>query len=141
MRKLTAVIESASSNFAAYLNEVDGIIGIGDTIEETKDSLEKCIRYCIEDCEEDGIDVPEPLVGDFEIEYKYPVKHCLEDVYEEVNWAYLAKNYFGKRREWLFHKFYEEMNGRDGFSDIDRDKLKDALCDIAQRIKMAADRL
>lgn len=54
----------------------------------------------------------------------------------------MAKNYFGKSRSWLYHKF----SGRNGnaaadFSDIDRDRLKAALKDIAARVSMAADRL
>lgn len=70
------------------------------------------------------------------------VRQVLDDVYEEVNWAYLAKNYFGKSRSWLYHKF----SGRNGnasadFTDIDRDRLKNALKDIAARINVAADRL
>lgn len=73
---------------------------------------------------------------------KVSVRQVLDDVYEEVNWAYLAKNYFGKSRSWLYHKF----SGRNGnvsadFSDIDRDRLKNALKDIAARVNMAADRL
>lgn len=70
------------------------------------------------------------------------VRQVLDDVYEEVNWAYLAKNYFGKSRSWLYHKF----SGRNGsasadFTDIDRDRLKNELKDIAARINVAADRL
>lgn len=41
---------------------------------------------------------------------KAMVRQVLDDVYEEVNWAYLAKNYFGKSRSWLYHKF----SGRNG---------------------------
>lgn len=70
------------------------------------------------------------------------VRQILDDVYEEVNWAYLAKNYFGKSRSWLYHKFAGKNNGvADDFSDIDREKLKHALKDIAMRINSAADRL
>lgn len=70
------------------------------------------------------------------------VRQVLDDVYEEVNWAYLAKNYFGKSRSWLYHKF----SGRNGaqladFSDIDRARLQEALYDIANRIRTAAGRL
>ena len=71
-----------------------------------------------------------------------PVRQVLNDVYEEVNWAYLAKNYFGKSRSWLYHKFSETSNGApDNFSDVDREKLRNALKDIAKRINAVADRL
>lgn len=73
---------------------------------------------------------------------KATVRQVLADVYEEVNWAYLAKNYFGKSRSWLYHKFSGQNNGKeDDFSDIDRERLRSALKDIALRINGAADRL
>lgn len=73
---------------------------------------------------------------------KATVRQILSDVYEQVNWAYLAKNYFGKSRSWLYHKFNGMNNGRpDDFSDIDRGKLKMSLQDIAAQINNAADRL
>lgn len=70
------------------------------------------------------------------------VRQVLSDIYEEVNWAYLAKNYFGKSRSWLYHKFSGRNNGvADDFSDIDRERLRSALCDISNRIASAAERL
>lgn len=73
---------------------------------------------------------------------KASVRQVLDDIYEEVNWAYLAKNYFGRSRSWLYHKF----SGRNGaqaadFSDVDRERLRQALKDIAARVNIAADKL
>lgn len=73
---------------------------------------------------------------------KASVRKVLEDVYEEINWAYLAKNYFGKSRSWLYHKFACSNNGTpDDFSDVDRERLRASLHDIAARVTMAANRL
>ena len=73
---------------------------------------------------------------------KATARQVLADVYEEINWAYLAKNYFGKSRSWLYHKFSGMNNGvADDFNDVDRDRLKAALNDIASRVSAAADRL
>lgn len=70
------------------------------------------------------------------------VRKALSDVYEDINWAYLAKNYFGKSRSWLYHKFSGMNNGKpDDFSDVDRKKLKGALYDIADRLRKTADTL
>ncbi len=70
------------------------------------------------------------------------VRKALSDVYEDINWAYLAKNYFGKSRSWLYHKFSGMNNGKpDDFSDLDREKLKGALYDIADRLRKTADTL
>lgn len=73
---------------------------------------------------------------------KCTVRQVLSDVYEEVNWAYLAKNYFGKSRSWLYHKFNGMNNGKDDdFSDADRERLKEALKDIAGRLVLASEKL
>lgn len=73
---------------------------------------------------------------------KATTRQVLADVYEEINWAYLAKNYFGKSRSWLYHKFTGTNNAApDDFSDVDRERLKSSLQDIAERIRQAADRI
>ena len=73
---------------------------------------------------------------------KATARQVLADVYEEINWAYLAKNYFGKSRSWLYHKFSGMNNGgADDFSAVDRERLKSSLQDIAGRIMQAAERL
>ncbi len=70
------------------------------------------------------------------------VRKALADVYEDINWAYLAKNYFGKSRSWLYHKFSGMNNGKpDDFNDVDRERLKGALYDIADRLRKTADTL
>lgn len=79
---------------------------------------------------------------EYMVNQKASVKEVLSDVYEEVNWAYLAKNYFGKTRSWLYHKFSGTNNGApDDFSDVDRERLRGALVDMADRIRAAADKL
>ena len=77
-----------------------------------------------------------------EVQVGTSVKQTLMDVYEEINWAYLAKNYFGKTRSWIYHKFSGMNNGvPDDFSDVDKEQLRYALYDISRRINAAADRL
>ena len=64
------------------------------------------------------------------------------EVTKMISMAYIAKTYFGKSRSWLYHKFSGMNNGvSDDFNDIDRDRLKAALNDIAARVSAAADRL
>ena len=69
-------------------------------------------------------------------------RQALEEVYEQINWAYLAKNYFGKTRSWLYNKFSGANNGKpDDFSNEDRQTLKFALLDISKKLANIADRL
>lgn len=74
---------------------------------------------------------------------KASVRQVLDDVYDFLSWSYLAQNYFGKSRTWIYHKFSGKgyAAGVDNFSDIDREKLRDSLNDIALRIQNAAAKL
>lgn len=70
------------------------------------------------------------------------VKQALDEVYEQINWAYLAKNYFGKTRSWIYHKFSGMNNGKpDDFNEQDRQTLKAALLDISQKLTNVAEKL
>lgn len=70
------------------------------------------------------------------------VKQALEEVYEQINWAYLAKNYFGKTRSWIYHKFSGMNNGKpDDFNEQDRQTLKAALLDISRKLTNVAEKL
>ena len=78
MKKLTVVIESAPNNYGAYIKEVDGIVAIGSTIHEMKDKIKEAIDIYKECCVEDGYDLPDPLQGEYELEYHIDVKSFLE---------------------------------------------------------------
>lgn len=69
-------------------------------------------------------------------------KQALLEVYEEINWAYLARNYFGKTRSWIYHKFAGTNNGKpDDFNETDRETLKAALLEISQKLANVAQNL
>ena len=65
----------------------------------------------------------------------------LEDIDEFITWGDIARQYFDKSASWFYHK----LDGRDGngrptdFNIEERARLKGALCDIADRIRRAAD--
>jgi len=69
-------------------------------------------------------------------------KQALQEIYEEINWAYLARNYFGKTRSWIYHKFAGTNNGKpDDFNETDRETLKAALLEISQKLANVAQNL
>lgn len=69
------------------------------------------------------------------------MKAQLNDLLISISWSDLAKRYFDKSGSWLYHK----LDGIDGnkkpteFTEVERIQLKDALIDLADRIRRAAD--
>ena len=65
----------------------------------------------------------------------------LDDIFDAISWGCLARDYFDKSASWFYHK----MQGRDGnkkpteFNLEERARLKGALCDLADRIRRAAE--
>lgn len=65
------------------------------------------------------------------------------DISCAITWGNLANQYFGKSASW----FYNKMNGIDGngkpteFSAEELQILKDALNDLARRIRVVSDNL
>ena len=69
------------------------------------------------------------------------MKTRMTDILIAISWGFIAKNYFSKSVSW----FYNKMNGIDGnggiggFTPEEAQQLKGALCDLADRIRKAAD--
>lgn len=67
----------------------------------------------------------------------------LADIDDNISWGAVAKEYFNKSASWFYHK----MDGIDGnrkpteFNLEERIQLKGALCDLADRIRRAAERI
>lgn len=61
----------------------------------------------------------------------------------DINVGRLARKYFNKSGSWLYHK----LDGKDGngketdFSPEELELLKGAFCDLADRLRKAADKL
>ena len=79
-------------------------------------------------------------------EEKYIISNMqtkMSDLNSIILWGYIGKHYFGKSVSW----FYNKMKGIDGnggvggFTPEETAQLKGALCDIADRIRKAADSL
>jgi len=74
---------------------------------------------------------------------KATVKQSLSDILVDLSWAKIAQKYFGKSPSWLYHK----LDGIDGngnqidFTLEEKIQLKEALCDFAKRITVAANKL
>ena len=52
------VIETAESNFSAYVPDLPGCIATGDSIEETARSIREAIEFHLDGLREDNLPIP-----------------------------------------------------------------------------------
>ena len=78
MVTLHAIIEWAGGNYSAYVEEIDGIAGIGDTLAEVKKSMEEGLVVLKEVCIEDGDPVPEELQGEYRVVFRMDTQSFLQ---------------------------------------------------------------
>ncbi len=71
-------------------------------------------------------------------------KKKLQDILVAISWREIARTYFGKSSSWLYHKL-DGIKGDGspggGFSPAEKQQLKEALQDLANRINTAASEL
>lgn len=75
---LHAVIERTETNYGAYVEEIDGVGGLGNTLAEVKESLKEGLIVLKEACEDYGDPVPEQLQGDYQIVFRMDTKSFLQ---------------------------------------------------------------
>ncbi|OJU55652.1 MAG: DUF5053 domain-containing protein [Bacteroidales bacterium 45-6] len=71
------------------------------------------------------------------------IKFALHDIILDVTWSKISKRYFGKSSSWIYNKLNGiDGNGGDGgFTDEERELLRGALVDFADRLRVAADKI
>lgn len=69
------------------------------------------------------------------------VKNKMSDILVAISWREIARTYFGKSSSWLYHKLdgIDGNGGVGGFTPEEAQQLKDALHDLSDRIRRAAD--
>lgn len=69
------------------------------------------------------------------------VKQKVSDILISISWRDLARTYFGKSSSWLYHKMdgIDGNGGEGGFTPEEARQLKEALCDLSDRIRRAAE--
>lgn len=74
---LHAVIETAETNYAAYVEEITGVAATGHTLAEVKAGLLDALDFLVESCIEDGDEIPPELQGDYVIDFRMDVRSFL----------------------------------------------------------------
>lgn len=71
------------------------------------------------------------------------MKSRMRDIYLSVSWREISRTYFEKSVSWFQHKMYgiDGNGGVGGFTPEEAQQLKDALVDLSNRIRKAADNI
>jgi len=76
MKTITMVLEATSDSVWACSENEEGIYGVGDTIQECKQSVLECIELMKQ--KDPGCEIPEFLKGEYQIVYKYNMESLLQ---------------------------------------------------------------
>lgn len=101
MRNLTVVVEKTDTGFSAYIKEMDGVISVGSTITELKDSLNEALYHELEYINEtEGKNIS---VSDFELNYTIDLKQFF-DYFKVINKSAFAEDYLDINKS-LFRQY------------------------------------
>ena len=77
------------------------------------------------------------------LEITTDMKQKLSDILLTISWREIARAYFGKSSSWLYHKMdgINGVGGVGGFSPEEAKQLHDALFDLSERIRRAAEKI
>lgn len=76
MKTIKIIIEKSADMYSSYAENVEGIYGGGDTVEEAKNSALEAIRILKENNSERNI--PKILLGDYDIAYHFDVESLFQ---------------------------------------------------------------
>jgi|SRR5690554_6265774 len=101
MKKLTVIVEKTDTGFSAYIKEMDGVISVGATMTELKDSLNEGLFHEIEYINEtEGKNIS---VSDFELNYTIDLKQFF-DYFKVINKSAFAEDYLDINKS-LFRQY------------------------------------
>jgi predicted RNase H-like HicB family nuclease len=58
--RYAVIIERGENSYGAYVPDLPGCVGVGDTPEEVKILIQEAIEFHLEGLEEDGESIPQP---------------------------------------------------------------------------------
>ena len=71
------------------------------------------------------------------------IKTTLQDVYLYIGWGKFSNTYFGKSASWIYNKFngHDGNGGEGGFTESEKEQLKNALFDFSDKIRRIAENI
>lgn len=119
---LHAVIETAETNYAAYVEEITGVAATGHTLAEVKAGLLDALDFLVESCIEDGDEIPAELQGDYVIDFRMDVRSFLS-VYSGIFTKSGLQRLTGINQKQLWHY----ANGLSKPRKAQKEKIESAL--------------
>jgi predicted RNase H-like HicB family nuclease len=78
METVQVIMEKTNTGYSAYSPHVDGVITVGDSIEETKTNMLEAIEMLIDTAKEFDESLPEILQGEYQVKFKIDVPTFFE---------------------------------------------------------------
>ena len=74
---LNATIECMENGYSAYIENLDGVVATGSTVDEIKKNLISALDDYVETCKELNLKPPAELTGNYQIDFSMDVKSLL----------------------------------------------------------------
>ena len=74
---LNATIECLENGYSAYIENLDGVVATGSTVDEIKKNLISALDDYVETCKELNLKPPAELTGNYQIDFSMDVKSLL----------------------------------------------------------------
>jgi predicted RNase H-like HicB family nuclease len=78
METVQVIMEKTNTGYSAYSPQADGVITVGDSIEETKTNMLEAIEMLIDTAKEFDESLPEILQGEYQVKFKIDVPTFFE---------------------------------------------------------------
>jgi predicted RNase H-like HicB family nuclease len=77
MGKITVRIEKTEHNYSAYIENLNGVVATGKTVDEIKKEIANALAFHLDGMREDGDEIPADFLGKYEIVYKFDTESLL----------------------------------------------------------------
>lgn len=78
MKTIMVIVEKTNTGYSAYLDSIDGIIAVADTFSELRENMKEAIDAFLEASKEFDDEIPEALIGEFHLNFKFDVQTFFE---------------------------------------------------------------
>jgi predicted RNase H-like HicB family nuclease len=107
MRKLTAVICGGKDQYGTWIEELPGVYGAGNTVEETQASLQEGLRLLLEDNDH----VPDVLKSPYQLEFVFDTSGFLKFYSGFISFAGMkAITGINQKQLWNYANGYRKPN-------------------------------